>query len=221
MTDSPALYQDTVTVSIVDDHDMIRSGFESICERFNFDLLASAATVPECLETLGDRIPQVAVLDLSLADGSNVFENVRAFVERNIQVLVFSIGDKAKRNQDALMAGAAALVTKSAGQEKLAQAIYYVAHGVLINNLQTTAAIDSDVEFKDAKLSPKEREVLSLYASGYTQKQIAFELNIAQSTVKEHIDRVRIKYADVGRPVTDKTDFLRRAIEDGLIDDSE
>lgn len=221
MNQSPVLFEDTVTVSIVDDHDAIRYGFEAICNKFNFKLLAATATVPECLEQLSDQAPQVAVLDLSLADGSSVFENVRAFVDRNIQVLVFSIGDKAKRNQDALQAGAAALVTKSAGLEKLAQTIYYVAHGVLVNNLQTTAAIDSDVEFKDAKLSPREREVLSLYASGYTQKQIAFQLGIAQSTVKEHIDRVRMKYADVGRVVTDKTDFLKRAIEDGLIDDSE
>ena len=221
MTQPPVLFEDTVTVSIVDDHDAIRFGFEAICQRFNFELLAQAPTVSECLDALGNKIPQVAVLDLSLADGSNVYQNVKSFVERNIQVLVFSIGDKAKRNQDALQAGAAAIVTKSEGLEKLAQSIYYVAHGVLINNLETTAAIDSDVEFKDAKLSPREREVLSLYSSGYTQKQIAFQLGIAQSTVKEHIDRVRTKYADVGRPVTDKTDFLKRAIEDGLIDDSE
>ena len=84
--------------------------------------------------------------------------------------------------------------------------------------VQTTAAIDSDIDFKDAKLSPREREVLSLYASGLSQKQIAFALDIKPSTVKEHIDRVRVKYADVGRPVTDKTAFLKRALEDGLLE---
>jgi two-component system uhpT operon response regulator UhpA len=221
MTEAPVLFEDTVTVTIVDDHDVVRYGFESICTKSNFELLASAATVSECLNSLGDKTPQVAVLDLSLADGSNVFENVKAFVDRNIQVLVFSIGDKAAKNREALKAGAAALVTKSAGLENLAQTIYYVAHGVPINNLQTAAAIDSDVDFKDAKLSPREREVLSLYASGYTQKQVAFELGVTQSTVKEHVDRVRKKFADVGRPITDKTDFLKRAIEDGLIQDIE
>jgi DNA-binding NarL/FixJ family response regulator len=92
---------------------------------------------------------------------------------------------------------------------------------VSINNLQTTAAIDSDTDFKRAALSDRELEVLSLYASGLTQKQVAFQLNIAQSTVKEHIDRVRKKYADVGRPITDKTDFLKRAIEDEVISDIE
>ena len=221
MTAAPILFEDTVAVAIVDDHDVVRFGFESICAKSNFELLASAPTVPDCLESLGERKPQVAVLDLSLGDGSSVYDNVKAFVERDIQVLVFSIGDKASRNLEALKAGAAALVTKAAGLESLAQTIYYVAHGVPINNLQTTAAIDSDTEFKMAALSEREREVLSLYASGLTQKQVAFQLNIAPSTVKEHIERIRKKYADVGRPITDKTDFLKRAIEDGLIDDIE
>ena len=221
MTEAPILFEDTVTVSIVDDHDVVRFGFESICSKSNFELLASAPTVQDCLDALGNRRPQVAVLDLSLGDGSSVFENVKAFVDRDIQVLVFSIGDKASKNLEALKAGAAALVTKSAGLESLAQTIYYVAHGVPINNLQTTAAIDSDTDFKKAALSDREIEVLSLYASGLTQKQVAFQLNIAQSTVKEHIDRVRRKYADVGRPITDKTDFLKRAIEDEVIADIE
>lgn len=213
------LGEETVTVAIVDDHDAIRFGFKSACPTFNFDLLAEAPTVPSCLEALGDKFPQVAVLDLSLADGSSVHDNVTAFVERGIQVLVYSIGDKSSMIRAAIRAGAADVVTKSQSMEDLAKAIYLVSHGYYINNLQTTAAIDADVEFKDAKLSGREREVLSRYASGLTQKQIAFELGVAPTTVKEHIDRVRTKYANVGRPVTDKTDFLKRAAEDGLIPD--
>lgn len=208
-----------VDVVIVDDHDAIRFGFRSACADFNFNLLADGPNVSSCLDSLGETKAQVAVLDLSLADGSNVQDNVTAFVERGIQVLVYSIGDKNHLIRAAVKAGAAAVVTKSQSMEDLAKAIYLVSHGVYINNLQTTAAIDSDIDFKDAKLSPREREVLSRYASGLTQRQIAFDLKIAPSTVKEHIDRVRNKYADVGRPVTDKTDFLKRALEDGLIED--
>lgn len=213
------LGEETVTVVIVDDHDAIRFGFRSACEAFNFDLLADSSTVAGCLEALGERVPQVAVLDLSLADGSSVHDNVTSFVKRGIQVLVYSIGDKNHLIGAAVKAGAAAVVTKSQSMKELAEAIYLVSHGVYINNVQTTAAIDSDLEFKDAKISPREREVLSLYASGMTQKQVAFDLKISPTTVKEHIDRVRTKYADVGRPVTDKTDFLKRAQEDGLIGD--
>ena len=210
---------ESTSVVIVDDHDAIRFGFKSTCEAYNFELLADAPSVPECLEALGDKKPQVAVLDLSLADGSQVTDNVKAFVDREIQVLVYSIGDKAALNRAALLAGAVALVTKSQSMQSLAETIYLAAHGRLVNNLQTTATIDSDVDFKkDAKLSPREIQVLSLYASGLSQKQIAFELNLMTSSVKEYIDRVRTKYANVGRPVTDKTEFLKRAQEDGLLE---
>jgi len=214
------LGEESVSVVIVDDHDAIRFGFRAACPTFNFDLLADAPTVDECLAKLDGRNCQVAVLDLSLSDGSNVAENVEKLDSLGIQVLVYSIGDKSHLIRAAVKAGAAAVVTKSQSMTELAQSIFLVAHGVYINNIQTTAVIDADLDFKDAKLSPKEREVLSLYSSGFTQKQIAFELDIKPSTVKEHIDRVRGKYANVGRPVTDKTDFLKRALEDGVIEEN-
>jgi DNA-binding NarL/FixJ family response regulator len=94
-----------------------------------------------------------------------------------------------------------------------------VAAGMLVNNLQTTAAIDADHDFTSAKLSPREQEVLSLYASGLALKQVAYSLNITVSTAKEHIDRVRNKYATIGRPAVNKTELLLRAIEDGLIEE--
>ena len=132
-------------------------------------------------------------------------------------MLIFSIADKRILVRDAIKAGAAALVPKARSMSELAEAIRLVANGVYFNNTETTAAIDSDIDFKDAKLSPREREVLTLYASGMALKQVAYALEIKVNTAKEHIDRVRSKYADIGRPVTSKTELLLRAIEDGLI----
>jgi DNA-binding CsgD family transcriptional regulator len=88
-----------------------------------------------------------------------------------------------------------------------------------VNTIQATAAIDGDHDFKAANLSPREREVLSLYASGLPLKQVANALEIKLSTAKEHIDRVRTKYSTVGRVASTKTDLLLRAIEDGIIDE--
>jgi DNA-binding NarL/FixJ family response regulator len=168
---------------------------------------------------MGNQKPAVAVLDLSLADGSSVDENVLKLVEREIPVVIFSIADKSNLVRAALKAGAAALVPKSHSMTELIDAIRMVAAGVLVNNLQTTAAIDADAAFKKAKLSPREQEVLSLYASGLALKQVAYSLDITVHTAKEHIDRVRGKYATIGRPAVNKTELLMRAIEDGLIDE--
>ena len=215
---STDLSDERVTVAIVDDHDAIRLGFKGACDGYNFDLLASASTVSELLESLGSNVPQVAVLDLSLADGSAIEDNVHRVLATGTQVLIYSIADKRNLVRAAIKAGAAAIVPKSQ-MDELANTIRLVAAGVYVNNTQTTAAIDSDVEFKEAKLSPREREVLTLYASGMALKQVAFALNIKMNTAKEHIDRVRSKYADIGRPVSSKTELLLRAIEDGLMDE--
>jgi DNA-binding NarL/FixJ family response regulator len=161
----------------------------------------------------------VVVMDLSLADGSIVAENVTKLLKTGAQVVVFSIADKQNLVRAALKAGAATLVPKAQSMDDLAAAIRLVAAGVYVNTLQTAAAIDSDTEFKDAALSPREREVLSLYASGFALKQVATELEIKISTAKEHIDRVRTKYSTVGRPASTKTELLVRAIEDGILEE--
>lgn len=218
--ESTAIIDDRVTVAIVDDHDAIRLGFRAACDEYNFELLASAASVDNLMQVIGDTAPQVIVLDLSLSDGSLVEDNVRRVRELGSQVLIFSIADKRNLIRAAIKAGAAAIVPKAQSMDELASAIRLVASGIYVNNTQTTAAIDSDLEFKEARLSPREREVLTLYASGLALKQVAYSLNIKMNTAKEHIDRVRSKYADIGRPVSSKTELLLRAIEDGLIDES-
>jgi DNA-binding NarL/FixJ family response regulator len=208
-----------ISVIIIDDHEAIRLALATVCQQNNFNLLASAESVGQALAAIEGKTPDVAVLDLSLADGSKVEDNVKRLVDQGISVLVFSIADKASLVRAALKAGAAALVPKSHSMTELVEAIRMVAAGMLVNNLQTTAAIDADQEFTSAKLSPREQEVLSLYASGLALKQVAYSLNITVSTAKEHIDRVRTKYATIGRPAVNKTELLLRAIEDGLIEE--
>ena len=208
-----------ISVIIIDDHEAIRLALSTVCEQNNFKLLASTDSVASALGSIAGKNPDVAVLDLSLSDGSKVEENVKRLVEKGISVLVFSIADKAQLVTAALKAGAAALVPKSHSMSELVEAIRMVAAGMLVNNLQTTAAIDADQDFTSAKLSPREQEVLSLYASGLALKQVAYSLNITVSTAKEHIDRVRNKYATIGRPAVNKTELLLRAIEDGLIEE--
>jgi DNA-binding NarL/FixJ family response regulator len=208
-----------ICVAVVDDHDAIRFAFKAACAEYGFDFCASAGSVNELLEANPNMRCDVVVMDLSLADGSIVAENVTKLLKTGAQVVIFSIADKQNLVRAALKAGAATLVPKAQSMDDLAATIRLVADGVYVNTLQTAAAIDSDTEFKDAALSPREREVLSLYASGFALKQVAAELDIKISTAKEHIDRVRTKYSTVGRPASTKTELLVRAIEDGILEE--
>jgi DNA-binding NarL/FixJ family response regulator len=202
----------SITVAIVDDHEAIRLGFAGACDQRGLTLLGSAATVDELIPQLKTKA-QVVVLDLSLADGSEPAANVKTLIDNGSEVVIFSIADRKSQVRAALSAGAAALITKSQQMDDLFAAIELVADGTVVNTTETIAAIDSDQDFK-VKLTERELEVVRLYASGMSLKQVAFELKVSNSTAKEHIDRVRDKYSDVGRPVRGKSELLIRLIED-------
>lgn len=206
-----------IRVAIVDDHEAIRLGFSNYCVQQNVDLVGSAATVDELLTQIEGKDCAVVVTDLSLSDGSTVTENVSRLVGAGPAVLIFSIADKPSLMRAAVRAGATAIVPKSQPMEFLFQAIELASQGAIINNAETTATIDSDATFKEASLSSREKEVLSLYASGMSLKQVAYQLQIKQSSAKEHIDRVRVKYAKLGRQAATKVDLFKRAVEDGII----
>ena len=206
-----------VRVAIVDDHEAVRLGFAGMCASNDLELVGEAATVRELISKINGLQCQVVVMDLSLADGSLVAENVSQLVSSGSAVLVYSIADKANLMRVALRAGAVAIVPKSRPMAYLAEIIKLAADGTIINNPETSAMIDADANFKDANLSAREREVLSFYSSGMSLKQVASQLDIKQSSAKEHIDRVRLKYARLGREAGTKVDLYRLAIEDGLI----
>ncbi|MEO7349577.1 MAG: LuxR C-terminal-related transcriptional regulator, partial [Terrimesophilobacter sp.] len=86
-----------------------------------------------------------------------------------------------------------------------------------LNNLEWATAIDADHEFAKAQLGRREREILQLYASGLPLKMAAENLGIGYSTAREYLDRIRVKYVEVGRPAPTKVDLLRRAVEDGIL----
>jgi two-component system, NarL family, uhpT operon response regulator UhpA len=206
-----------VRVAIVDDHESVRMGLRSALEDAGFEVAASEPTVDGLLEQLGDTKCDVVVLDLSLVDGSSVTDNVKRVHATGAAVLVHSIADRVASVREALAAGAGGVVPKASPMSAVIGAINELAAGNALNNLEWASAIDADSEFAKAELTPRERDALHLYASGLPLKVVATQLGIAQSTAKEYLDRVRVKYVAVGRPAPTKLDLLRRAVEDGIL----
>ena len=87
------------------------------------------------------------------------------------------------------------------------QSLRHATNQVLLRALETLA------ESYD-----REAEVLRLYAAGLPLRVVAEHLHIAEDTAKEYLGRVRLKYAEAGRPAPTKTDLYRRAFEDGHLD---
>jgi len=206
-----------VHVAIVDDHESVRLGLRSACEEAGFAVVAEGANVAAVIDGLAAAACDVVVLDLSLGDGSSVTDNVKKLQAAGSAVLVHSIADRVASVREALAAGAAGVVPKSAPTATVTSAIRTVAVGDVLNNVEWASAIDADNEFAKAQLGRRERDVLHLYASGLPLKAVAEQLGIAHSTAREHLDRVRAKYVEVGRPAPTKVDLLRRAVEDGIL----
>lgn len=206
-----------VRVGIVDDHESVRLGLRAACLDAGYEVVATGPTVGAVLEELPDSGCDVVVLDLSLGDGSSITENVKQVQATGAGVLVHSIADQVAGVREALAAGAAGVIPKSAPTTTVMAAIRLVAAGEVLNNLEWASAIDADSEFGKAQLGRRERDVLHLYASGLPLKAVAKQLGVAHSTAREYLDRVRTKYVEVGRPAPTKVDLLRRAVEDGIL----
>ena len=221
-------------VAVVDDHEVVREGIRlvSMTSQADVKLVGSASTVPGLIDQLG-RDPEnaaltapgakriecdVVLLDLSLTDRSRPSENVERLREAGMKVLIFSIGENAALIREALRAGALGLVRKSDPLEHAIEEARAIADGKPVITKELAAAIDGDIEFARANLSPREQETLRLYASGFAQVQVARRMGIKQSAVKTNIDRIREKYARIGRPAPTKIDLRIRAIEDGLVE---
>ena len=206
-----------VRVAVVDDHESVRLGLKAAFIEDGYDFVIAAAGVDELIEGLAGREIDVTVLDLSLGDGSSVTENVKRVQAVGSAVLVHSIADRVALVREALAAGAAGVIPKSSATKTVIAAAATVARGEVLNNLEWATAIDADRDFAKAQLGRREREILHLYASGLPLKLAAEQLGIGYSTAREYLDRIRVKYVEVGRPAPTKVDLLRRAVEDGIL----
>ncbi|MFC6354769.1 response regulator transcription factor [Luethyella okanaganae] len=207
----------SVSVAIVDDHESVRLGLQAACQEAGYEVVLTAATTQELVDGLAGRSCDVVVLDLSLGDGSRVTDNVKLAQGTGAAVLVHSIADRVASVRESLAAGAAGVIPKSSPTTTVMAAIATVARGEVLNNLEWATAIDADRDFAKAQLGRRERDVLHLYASGLPLKLVAMQLGIAHSTAREYLDRIRVKYVEVGRPAPTKVDLLRRAVEDGIL----
>lgn len=206
-----------VRVGIVDDHESVRLGLAAACQNAGYDVIFAAESARALISGLDGRLCDVIVLDLSLGDGSLVTDNVHMVQSTGAAVLVHSIADRVASVREALAAGAAGVIPKSSPTTTVMAAVATVARGDVLNNLEWATAIDADRDFAKAQLGRRERDVLHLYASGLPLKMVAMQLGIAHSTAREYLDRIRVKYVEVGRPAPTKVDLLRRAVEDGIL----
>jgi DNA-binding NarL/FixJ family response regulator len=203
-------------IAHVDDHETVQLGFASLLEgHTDIDLVASVVSV-DLLVPILDTLDLV-VLDLRLSDGSSVEHNVSVLHAHGARVLAFTAADNPADVRAASRAGVLGIVRKSESRETVLDAIRNAAAGGTVATTEWAAALDGDPLLTSAGLSPKEREVLALYAAGDKSVTVAHRAGLSANTVAEYVRRIRYKYAIAGRPAHTKVDLYKRAVEDGIL----
>lgn len=165
----------------------------------------------------------LVLMDLQLADNVSIESRIRACRAAGAKVLVVSALDDEASRERCIAAGAAGFVSKTLPAGELAELARRVARGERLRRGPTARVDDaSGTRGADgagsAHLSPAEERALRLYAQGYSTLEVAERMEVGYETAKTYLRRVREKYARAGRPASRKSELIRRAAEDGLLE---
>lgn len=189
---------DAIRLLLVDDHAIVREGIILVLKRQpDLAVVGEAGTPHEALELAIDRRPDVIILDIGLGeqDGVPFIETLLARVPE-ARVLVLSMFDDAETVRQALLAGAAGYMVKGATSDELGAAVRAVAHGDrYVHSSIAGPVIEDGLRWlrSGSSLTRREREVLSLLASGNTATAIGRVLGISAHTVRRHLANTAAK----------------------------
>jgi two-component system, NarL family, nitrate/nitrite response regulator NarL len=191
-----------VRILLVDDHNLFRSGVKALLQRqADFEVIGEASDGLEGVKRAKQLSPDLILLDLHMP-GLSGLEAVKILSEElpQVPVLMLTVSEDAEDLLEALQSGARGYLLKNIDAEFLIASVRRAVSGEAVVSPQLTGKLVAGVRTapreaerpaaeKD-KLSPREREILVLLARGASNKEMARELDLAESTVKIHIQNI-------------------------------
>jgi DNA-binding NarL/FixJ family response regulator len=179
----------TLRLFILDDHPVVRAGLQGVlATQADFEVVGHASSGREASSAVAALLPDVALVDLRLAEGSgfDVIAGIRA-AKLSTRVLVLTTYDDMASITRALEAGAGGYVLKDMPSDQLFAAIRLVAKGERVLSSQVQYRLtEADASNPDA-LSTRELDVLRWLIHGESNRGIAKRLFISEATVKTHL----------------------------------
>lgn len=206
-----------ITVFIADDHELVRMALRTLLEgEPDIEVVGEAATTDAAIDGALRLRPNVLVLDIRMpgAGGVAACRSVKS-VAPEIAVLVVTSFDDDEELFGALEAGAGGYLMKDTRPDRVVTAVRALHDGQCVFDagiasrmVAGRAAAEGPVD----QLSERELDVLSLMARGHSNKDIARELWLGESTVKTHVSHVLRKLG-----ATDRTSAVLAALRAGLV----
>ncbi|MCU1406307.1 MAG: DNA-binding response regulator [Glaciihabitans sp.] len=182
----------------------------------DIDMVAAVATWPELLTHPGFPV-DVVLLDLDLKDNIPVSLKISTLKTTGVHVVLMSTYSEPNVVREALAAGALGYLVKSEDATMIAEAIRSAAVGESFISAELDLALNASEIGGAPKLSAQERRVMALYGGGEPVKAVAFQLGISEETAKSYLKRIREKYRIAGIDVGTKVALRKRAIQDGIL----
>ena len=212
-----------ITIAVVDDHPLFREGvIRSLSETGRFEVVAAGCTGDDALRIAVDNRPDILLIDLSMPGGGH--NAIKPILSRNAAqcIVVLTASESSEDVIAALNAGVKGYVLKGVGARSLVEILSAVTDGetyvtpslsahllsALVGTARSADAIDPL-----GTLSEREREVLTLVASGLSNKSVALRLRLTEKTIKHHMSRIFSKLQASNR--TEAAMIFRNSIEAG------
>jgi DNA-binding NarL/FixJ family response regulator len=216
---------DTIKVILADDHQLVRDGIRSLLkDAKNIEVIEEASDGYELLEKLKIMKPDVIVLDVSMPRLSGI-EAAKKISEEypDVKILVLSMFTSEEYIFNAIKAGARGYLPKNTSKKELLEAIYSINAGneyfsssisniILKSYIKKTKANDDYSGNRQNVLSSRELEILTLFAEGETNQEIAEKLFISIRTVESHKNHIMQKLE-----LKTTVDLVKFAIKNNII----
>ena len=215
-----------IRVILADDHPIVRDGLKKLLSlEDDIEVVGEACDGREVVRVVQELQPDVVILDLRMPnmDGLSALQALQQ-VDRKAKVIILTASEDKNEFVQAMKLGCSGIVLKQTAPELIVKSIRKVNSGEIWLDSHTTAAVMRQFSApgdimggtpakgrERSPLSQREREIVSLVAQGYKNREMAEKMFISEQTVKNHLHNIFDKLG-----VSDRLELALYAIHKGL-----
>ena len=198
----------SIRILLVDDHTLFRSGLKALLSRqADFEIVGEASDGLEGVKLAEQLKPDLVLLDLDMPvmNGTEALAQMLA-ANRELPVVMLTVSEDAEDLKEAFVLGARGYLVKNIDAEYLVNGVRQVVAGESVMSPEMTSKFVNGIRAKHLSLMPevrpetvkslteRERQIVGCLAQGASNREMANLLNMSESTVKAHLQRIMRRF---------------------------